>query len=317
MQTSLTDYRCFANQERRNRLFFGCLLQVINESKLLFQKTASDKHIQLTTRIDESVDLSLMGDATRIMQVLNNLISNAIKFTPNNGLVGISLNVTDESVTNQVLEFCVADTGIGISGESLNEIFSPFIQANKSTTREYGGTGLGLQISKSLIANLGGDIWVESEEGRGSEFYFRLTLDKTEQHPLNVISDTLAGSPQFNGKVLVAEDNEINQIVAREIFKSYGLDVELAKDGMQAIEATKRSHFDIIFMDLQMPNMDGFEATKAIRLSGNSTPIIALTASVLKEDVEKARQMGSDSYISKPIDRREVTKVLQRFLISL
>jgi signal transduction histidine kinase len=291
-----------------------CIAQVISETKSLYQTAALDKDIQLTTRVDESVDRSLMGDSTRMMQVLNNLVSNAIKFTGNNGLVSISLKVTDSSVTTQVLEFCVSDTGIGIPAESLKLIFSPFVQANKSTAREYGGTGLGLQISKSLVANMGGEMWVESEEDSGSQFYFRLTLDKTQQPPLNLHNDTQIESPQFNGKVLLVEDNEINQIVAREILKSYGLDIELAIDGMQAIELTKHSHFDLIFMDLQMPNVDGFEATKAIRLSGSATPIVALSASALKEDVEEAYRVGMNGHIAKPIHRREVIKVLRRFL---
>ena len=288
--------------------------QVISETKSLYQILALNKGIQLSTNVDESVELSLMGDSTRMMQVLNNLVSNAIKFTGNNGLVSISLKVTDSSVTTQVLEFCVTDTGIGIPAESLNLIFSPFVQANKSIVREYGGTGLGLQISKSLVANLGGEMWVESEEGSGSQFWFRLTLEKTQQPPVNAYNAAQIESPQFNGKVLLVEDNEVNQIVAREILKSYGLNVELATDGMQAIELTKHSHFDLIFMDLQMPNVDGFEATRAIRLSGCATPIIALSASALKEDVEKAYQVGMNGHIAKPIHRRDVTKVLRRLL---
>ncbi|MFT6048082.1 MAG: signal transduction histidine kinase [Arenicella sp.] len=291
-----------------------CIAQVISETKSLYQTAALDKDIQLITRVDESVDRSLMGDSTRMMQVLNNLVSNAIKFTENNGSVRISLKVTDSSETTQVLEFCVSDTGIGIPAESLNLIFSPFVQANKSTAREYGGTGLGLQISKSLVANMGGEMWVESEEGSGSQFYFRLALEKTQQPPLNLHHDSQIESPQFNGKVLLVEDNEINQIVAKEILKSYGLDIELAIDGMQAIELTKHSHFDLIFMDLQMPNVDGFEATKAIRLSGSATPIVALSASALKEDVEEAYRVGMNGHIAKPIHRREVIKVLRRFL---
>lgn len=303
---------------RAGKLIFEYLpisvAQVISETKSLYQTLAFNKGIQLSTRVDESVELSLMGDSTRMMQVLNNLVSNAIKFTGNNGLVSISLKVTDSSVTTQVLELCVADTGIGIPAESLNLIFLPFVQADKSIVREYGGTGLGLQISKNLVTKLGGEMWVESEEGSGSQFWFRLTLEKTQQPPVNVYNVTQIESPQFNGKVLLVEDNEVNQIVAREILKSYGLDVELGTDGMQAIELTEHSHFDLIFMDLQMPNVDGFEATRAIRLNGCTTPIIALSASALKEDVEKAFQVGMNGHIAKPIHRRDVIKVLRRLL---
>jgi signal transduction histidine kinase/CheY-like chemotaxis protein len=292
------------------------ITQVINETESLFHTSALDKNIQFTTCIDEYVENAFMGDPTRIMQVLNNLVSNAIKFTANNGTVSLSLKVTDNSPTTQVLEFCVADSGIGISDESLSEIFAPFIQANKSTTREYGGTGLGLQISKSLAYKLGGDLWVESKVGHGSKFYFGLALEKTQQSPLNMDNDVLIDSLRFKGSVLVVEDNEINQLVASEILTFYGLDVELVKDGMEAIEITKNSHFDMIFMDLQMPNVDGFEATKIIRLRDKVTPIIALSASVLKEDVEKSKTMGMNCHLAKPIDRRELIKILQQFVKS-
>jgi signal transduction histidine kinase/CheY-like chemotaxis protein len=292
------------------------ITQVINETESLFHTSALDKNIQFTTCIDEYVENAFMGDPTRIMQVLNNLVSNAIKFTANNGTVSLSLKVTDNSPTTQVLEFCVADSGIGISDESLNEIFSPFVQANRSTTREYGGTGLGLQIAKSLAYKLGGDIWVESKVDNGSQFYFRLTLEKTQQSPLNIQNHTLIKSSQFVGRGLVVEDNEINRLVASEILTSYGLAVELVNNGMEAIEVTKSSNFDIIFMDLHMPNVDGFEATKAIRLRDKITPIIALSASVLKEDVEKAKLVGMNYHLAKPINRRELIKILQKFVKS-
>lgn len=290
--------------------------QVIDETELLFQISARDKNIQLTTNIDESLEHAFMGDSTRIMQILNNLVNNAIKFTANSGTVSLSLKVIENSPITQVLEFCVADSGIGISNESLSEIFAPFVQANKSITREYGGTGLGLQISKGLVDNLGGDIWVNSKEGNGSQFYFRLSLEKTQEPPLNMNNDILIESPQFKGCVLVVEDNEINRLVASEILISYGLEVELVNDGMEAIEVTKNTHFDVIFMDLQMPNVDGFEATKVIRLRDNTTPIVALSASVLKEDVEKAELVGMNSHLAKPIDRAALIMVLQRFVKS-
>lgn len=290
------------------------LREIINETTLFFQTLATNKDIKLAAKVDKSVDFSLMGDPTRITQILNNLVSNAIKFTPKNGLVNISLKVIEDSAAAQTLEFCVADTGIGISDESLKDIFSPFVQANRSTTREYGGTGLGLQISKSLLDNLGGEIWLESKENIGSQFYFRLCLEKSEQSPINMYNDEQREMPQFTGKVLVVEDNEINQIVAYEILTSFGLDVALANDGKHGIEVTKESCFDIIFMDLQMPNVDGFEATKAIRLRDKVTPIIALSASVLQEDVAHARRVGMNAHIGKPIDRKELITVLQRFI---
>jgi signal transduction histidine kinase/ActR/RegA family two-component response regulator len=290
------------------------ITQVISETEALFQTSALDKNIQLTTSIDEYLANAFMGDPTRIMQVLNNLVSNAIKFTANNGTVSLSLKVTDNSPTTQVLEFCVADSGIGISDESLSEIFAPFVQANRSITREYGGTGLGLHISKSLAYKLGGDIRVESKVDNGSQFYFCLSLEKTQQAALNIQDDTLMKSSRFVGRVLVVEDNEINRLVASEILTFYGLAVELVSNGMEAIEVTKNSHFDIIFMDLQMPNVDGFKATKAIRLRDKTTPIIAFSASVLKEDVEKTKLVGMNYHMAKPINRRELIMVLQKFV---
>jgi CheY-like chemotaxis protein len=161
---------------------------------------------------------------------------------------------------------------------------------------------------------LGGDIRVESKVDNGSQFYFCLSLEKTQQAALNIQDDTLMKSSRFVGRVLVVEDNEINRLVASEILTFYGLAVELVSNGMEAIEVTKNSHFDIIFMDLQMPNVDGFKATKAIRLRDKTTPIIAFSASVLKEDVEKTKLVGMNYHMAKPINRRELIMVLQKFV---
>jgi signal transduction histidine kinase/ActR/RegA family two-component response regulator len=288
--------------------------EIVNETTLFFQTSASIKNIRLSATVDENLHHTFLGDPTRITQILNNLVSNAIKFTPKNGLITITLKVMDDNISTQELECCVADSGIGISQDSLNDIFSPFFQANKSTAREFGGTGLGLQISKSLLDTLGGEISVESTENIGSKFFFRLRLPKSDLSPVNVYDDIHIKTPQFTGSVLVVEDNEINQVVADEILRSYGLKVTIAKDGLEAIETIQISSFDIIFMDLQMPKVDGFEATKLIRVNDKTTPIIALSASVLKEDVEHASLVGMNAHLGKPIDRKELLSVLQHFI---
>ena len=290
-----------------------CMSQLIRETQLLFEKPALDKEITLTCHIDKSLHNTLMSDPTRITQILNNLVSNAIKFTHNNGVVKLTLKIINSTHANQEIEVCIADTGIGISPANISCLFGSFVQVNKSSTREHCGTGLGLQISKRLVNAMGGDMWVESQENVGSQFYFRLTLSKTNLKPLVMTDQVISGAKEFTGKVLVVEDNEINQVVATEMIKSYGLTVEIANDGLEAIECVKQSHFVLIFMDLQMPKMDGFTATEMIRQSNTQTPIVALSASVLQEDVDRAKCVGMNDHIGKPINRTELLGVLQRY----
>ena len=287
--------------------------QLITDISVIFQSEAQLKGIDLTFHVDDNVKPSLLGDSTRITQVLNNLVNNAIKFTAI-GKVNITVVVSHQTKTIQTLQFCISDTGIGIRNDNKESVFSAFTQADDSTARRFGGTGLGLKIAKNLVEQMGGQIWVNSVEQEGSQFFFTLSLRISAEYPINkkTVQHTRT---QFTGNVLVAEDNEINQVVAEKILLSYGLQVDIASDGQQCIDALEHTHYDLVFMDLHMPNVDGFEACSIIRQTDPDIPIVALTAAVLKDEVQKALDAGMNSHLSKPLDHVKLTNILNRYLI--
>jgi signal transduction histidine kinase/CheY-like chemotaxis protein len=287
--------------------------QLIIDTSAVFQSQAQFKGIELDFCVDNNVKPSLIGDPTRITQVMNNLVNNAIKFT-DTGKVNIGLAITYQTDTMQTLEFCVSDTGIGIPNNSKERIFTAFTQADDSTARKFGGTGLGLKIAKNLVEQMGGQIWVNSVENVGSQFFFTLSLIVSKEHPINKKA-VKHSRIQFTGRVLVAEDNDINQVVAQQVLLSYGLKVDLADDGQQCIDALENAHYDLVFMDLHMPNIDGFEACSIIRKTHPDIPIVALTAAVLKDEVQKALDVGMNSHLSKPIDHVQLKNILNRYLV--
>jgi signal transduction histidine kinase/CheY-like chemotaxis protein len=286
--------------------------QLIVDTCAVFQVEAQLKSIDLTFIVDDNVTPSLIGDPTRINQVLNNLVNNAIKFTPI-GKVNIAVVISHQTETMQTLEFCISDTGIGIKNDNKESIFSAFTQADDSTARKFGGTGLGLKIAKNLVEQMGGQIWVNSIDKVGSQFFYTLSLKVSAEPPINKKAFKQART-QFVGNVLVAEDNDINQVVAQQILLSYGLQVDLVDDGQQCIDALENGHYDLVFMDLHMPNVDGFEACSIIRQINPNIPIVALTAAVLKDEVQKALDAGMDSHLAKPIDHVQLKYVLNRYL---
>jgi signal transduction histidine kinase/CheY-like chemotaxis protein len=288
--------------------------QLITDISVIFRSEAQLKGIDLTFNVDDNVKPSLMGDPTRITQVLNNLINNAIKFTTI-GKVNITVVTSHQTETMQTLEFCISDTGMGITNDNKESIFSAFTQADDSTARKFGGTGLGLKIAKNLVEQMGGQIWVNSVEQEGSQFFFTLSLGVSAEQPINQ-KTVKHRRTQFAGNVLVAEDNEINQVVAQQILLSYGLQVDLASDGQQCIDALKHADYDLVFMDLHMPNVDGFEACSIIRQTHPDIPIVALTAAVLKDEVQKALDVGMNSHLAKPLDHDQLQTVLNRYLIT-
>lgn len=289
--------------------------QLLIDSSAIFDEEAKDKGLELTVKSGPQIKTSLIGDPTRITQVLTNFINNAIKFTAK-GQVDLSVVVMQQSKNTQTLQFCVRDTGIGISKQYVADIFSAFTQADDSTARKFGGTGLGLQIAKSLVEQMGGKIWVESDEHTGSAFYFCLSLETSNEPPINIKS-VAQKRTQFIGKILVAEDNEINQVVAQQTLLSYGLQVDLADDGQQCIEAVASKNYDLIFMDLHMPNVDGFEASAKIRQKNPNIPIVALTAAVLKDEIQKALDAGMNAHLSKPLDHVQLNLVLDKYLTAI
>jgi PAS domain S-box-containing protein len=285
---------------------------------------AEDKGLQLLCNIESSIPQRIIGDPNRIRQIFLNLIGNAIKFT-DKGEVSVRAEVRDKIKNGLLINFSVSDTGIGISEENQVKIFQKFTQADSSTTRQYGGTGLGLSICQSLIELMGGRIWIESEEGKGSTFNFTIHFGNDEKFAeqelpdlnslkdLNLPADNiLADEKSFNfetaRKILLVEDSEDNQKVAKKILEKSGYLVDIAENGMIAVEAVQKYQYDLILMDIQMPVLDGFGATLQIRALESDknlerVPIVALTAHAIEGYKEKCLECGMDDYITKPINR--------------
>ena len=276
-----------------------------------YAQLAQNKGISLRIEVDKTLNTCVVGDATRLSQVLNNLVSNAIKFT-HQGSVTLGLSKGEASKTHQFVRFSVKDTGDGIDASEQERVFDAFTQANSSINRMHGGTGLGLQIVKSLVEAMGGTVYLKSAVGQGSEFYFELPFE---------IADSVIGAkeqestPSFpNLTVLVAEDNDINQVVAKSLLEDTGLRVALANNGNEAVEIALKQHFDLILMDLHMPEMNGSEAALALRKANITIPIIAFTAAVVAEEIDKALASGMNGYLTKPVNKTELHAVLTKYL---
>jgi PAS domain S-box-containing protein len=275
-----------------------------------FGQRAAEKHLELVIDIDpELAAQPLRGDALRLGQVLLNLVGNAIKFSVQ-GSIAVRVLLVEDKPGDVLLRFEVQDTGIGIAALDQLRIFDVFEQADGSTTRKYGGTGLGLAICRRLVQLMGGDIRIDSQVGAGSNFWFVVRLEKSGQAapPATDPSDRSARS-QLKGRhtgayILIAEDEPVNQEIAQGLLEEAGLVVHIAEDGVKAVEMARRINYDLILMDLQMPNMDGFEATRRIRLSSNNpqVPIIAFTANVFAEDESACRESGMNDFIGRPVE---------------
>jgi signal transduction histidine kinase/ligand-binding sensor domain-containing protein/ActR/RegA family two-component response regulator len=299
----------------------------------VFSLAAGEKRLHLSVDIGDEVPDRLVGDPDRLQQVLINLIGNAIKFTAQGG-VRLVVNCQRPPESGVFLvQFGVHDSGIGIPADKTQLIFEAFRQADGSTTRQFGGTGLGLAICSKLVELMGGRIWVTSEPGQGSVFHFtvRFAVAPPEQAPVPVDTPSLrsllgatmvnAGASPSTGsaptglRVLLAEDNLVNQQLERRLLERRGHRVTIAATGRQALECLERESFDIILMDVQMPDMDGLEATEVIRTrereAGTHTPIIALTARTMKEDRDRCLAAGMDAFVTKPIQAAEFLKVVE------
>jgi PAS domain S-box-containing protein len=280
--------------------------QIIKEHSV----RARNKGLALTYSFSSEIPAYLLGDPDRLKQVLNNLINNAIKFTEK-GEVKVQLQKVDAGSDHPELRFSVSDTGIGISPENVNKLFQSFSQVDGSYTRKYGGTGLGLIISKQLIEMMQGQIWVESVEGKGSKFYFTIPMmaGSKKEETGALVNDR----NQKNYQVLLAEDDSVNQIVIARMLREKGCFVDIAGHGGEAVSACRNKQYDVILMDIQMPHMDGIEATRLIReLEGSKahTPIIALTAFALKGDRERFMGLGMDEYIPKPVNMDDLIRTI-------
>tara|TARA_B100000809_G_scaffold174251_1_gene171511 strand:+ start:360 stop:1544 length:1185 start_codon:yes stop_codon:yes gene_type:complete len=263
----------------------------INSGKIVFEKTGFDlkeyclgtihvfrsisdeKNIELKLEWDDNLDKKVVGDSTRLSQIINNLLSNAMKFTVV-GSVTLKVEGVEKGKLHQMIKFSVIDTGIGISKDKQELIFEQFSQANTHITRKYGGTGLGLTISKRLLTLQESTLSVDSMPDEGSTFFFELKFDVDEVNhiiPTKVLNDIKNNHSLLNSKILLVEGNEMNIMIASEFLKKWGADIDVAMNGFEAVEKVNKKPFDLIFMDLQMPEMDGFEATKQIRQMSDLT----------------------------------------------
>lgn len=270
----------------------------------LFETKIQEKNILFIREIDPAIKDVLSGDPVRLHQIILNLLSNAVKFT-SVGSITVRVKLVEEDQQQQKIEFSIIDTGIGIQKDKLSSIFENFQQATSGTSRLFGGTGLGLAIVKQLVEQQDGTISVNSVSGKGSSFSFQLNFDKTDAfaETMEVLKEPTAAAK--NIRVLVVEDIALNQLLMKTLLDDFGFERDIAENGRVAIEKIKVNSYDIILMDLQMPEMNGFEAAGFIRNElHSSVPIIALTADVTTADLDKCRQVGMNDYIAKPVDER-------------
>jgi signal transduction histidine kinase/CheY-like chemotaxis protein len=317
------------------------LEELISRVCQLLNSQAIAKQISLQYAISPDVPTTVCSDRFRLRQILLNLIGNAIKFTQS-GAVTVSITSSSTPSSNKnILKFAIADTGIGIQGDQIDQLFQPFTQADVSINRKYGGTGLGLAISKRLVELLGGTIWVESfgriggnpsldwssessteYSTQGSIFHFTIAIstseiekdeiEKIQISPTAPLAITPKLAEKFPLQILLVEDNSFNQLIATTVLERLGYQIDLAKNGVEALQAVQTNDYDLILMDIQMPEMDGLMATKLIRQNPENSHlrIVAMTANVLPEDRQACFDAGMDDYISKPIDIQEIIQLV-------
>lgn len=290
----------------------------------LMKPSVSCKRVDYQYYCDSNLPKYILGDPTRIQQVMLNLLGNAIKFTES-GYIHLSMSSIRDEHQNTFMMIEVSDSGIGIAADKLERIFDIFSQADESTTRKFGGTGLGLSITRQLVELMGGEVRVDSIVGKGSTFWAMLPLtvvDKNDADPVDSsdhhdVEIVVPEQPFYGMKCLVVEDNNINRILASKLLTRFGYQVSTAEDGLDALERSNQELFDVIYMDMQMPRMDGVEATRAIRSSrsaNKSTPIIAMTANAMQDDIWRCLDAGMQGHIAKPISENNIYSVTRTVL---
>jgi signal transduction histidine kinase/ActR/RegA family two-component response regulator len=292
------------------------LRSICDDVQNLLRPAAAERKLTLTLDYAAELPPFVTGDPARTRQVLLNLASNAVKFTER-GRVHIEVSQPDQTH----LRVSVTDTGIGITEQQIEKLFDSFTQADSSTTRQHGGTGLGLAISKRLVELMGGEIGVTSEPGKGSTFWFVLPLLRTQQGATTwrARAPVVAPPPSAGGRVLLVEDNAVNQMVATRMLAKLGYEVDLAQDGQLAIEKLSRERYELVLMDCQMPQMDGYEATRIIRdlnssVLDHTVPVVARTANAFDEDRERCLAAGMSDFLAKPVDQRMLATVLTKWV---
>ncbi len=285
-----------------------------------FRLRADQKGLGLSWKVAPELPAMLVGDGMRLRQVLTNLIGNALKFTERGG-IEVAADLESRQAGEIMVRFSVSDTGIGIASEKQHAIFEPFAQGDSSTTRRYGGTGLGLTISKRLVELMGGRIWVESELGRGSRFYFTGRMGVSSQgSSTKAIAVNGEGLRRLCSRILLAEDNVVNQTVAVRMLQKWGQHITVAANGREALAALAHEQFDLLLLDIQMPEVDGFEVAATVRRQEQETglhlPIIAMTAHAMPADQERCLNSGMDGYIAKPIRGQDLYRLISEVVPS-
>src|SRR5450432_606883 len=294
------------------------LHELLQSVETMFAEKAKEKNLALSLNINESIPVILQGDATRLTQILTNLIGNAVKFTDAGSIriIASSNGITGDTIH---LSISVTDTGMGIEKDKLPRIFERFRQAEASITRKYGGTGLGLFIVKDLVQLQNGEITAESEPGKGSTFRFVIPYKVTNAVPVSATEEIKTYEPTaiLHGRIMVVEDNEMNQRLMKHLLSQWRIDFTIVSSGKKAVEMLKEKPFDLILMDIQMPEMDGYTAAQLIRQQLKlTTPVVAMTAHVLAGKKEKCIGYGMNDYISKPIKEKELLGIITRYITS-
>jgi len=279
---------------------------------------AKEKGISINVDFVNLANSTRLGDSLRISQVLTNLLNNAIKFTSKG-----SVTMRIEAVDNNFIRFDIIDTGIGLKDEQITTLFEEYTQADASTSRKYGGTGLGLSICKNLVELMGGEIWVKSDFGEGSTFSFQIPLEvdeNIEQNSKNITNDSEEITTKVNAlediKILIAEDNKTNRMILEMLLEESKLNLDFAENGKIAVEKFKSNNYNLIFMDIQMPEMDGYEATKQIRELNSDIYIVGLSGNAEEKEINRALSTGMNDYLTKPINEKKLYEILHKYLNS-
>jgi signal transduction histidine kinase/ActR/RegA family two-component response regulator len=302
----------------------GDMRQAVDDVVNLFKAKADEKGILLKWQVSDKIPDRVLMDETRVRQILSNLISNAIKFT-SQGSIAVTVNSKYEDDVIPTMQICVKDTGIGMSSEVQKRVFESFTQANGTITKKYGGTGLGLTISKNLVELMNGTMGVDSIEGIGSQFWFEIPLlkstDKVKATELIPMDESQTVEPKRTlhaARVLLADDNEMNLKIAMAILEQMGCKTTVVETGVEALKAYQSGEYDIVLMDVQMPEMDGLTATKKMRemelLDGKHTPVVAITAHAFDEYKQQCLEAGMDDFISKPFKKKTFEDLIERWV---
>ena len=290
------------------------LKEELESAALTFASLAENKHIDYHILIDPSIPTYLLCDVQRIKQIINNLLGNAVKFTPEHGSIKFEVTMQKEQKKRVVLLFSVEDSGIGISKEKQKQIFKPFAQADDSIDKKYGGTGLGLAISAQFLSLMGSRMQLQSKEGVGSRFYFTLELEKSKERKKFQKSKQQRFDTANSNKVLIVEDNKTNQMLLSILLEERNIPFDLADNGKQALRKIEKSEYALVFMDINMPVLDGLSTIKKLRAQGFEKPVISLSANVMESDIEAFKKAGATDYLHKPILPEKLDAILSRYL---